>query len=157
MRRTWAHGPTGRRRSCKPEIRVLILYKGAFQSSINIESDSVKISFKTSEPSDYATLNMKLLLPKKENYIVQVVNDKEIVIAQQYVEMSLTTSAEQPLKFKNLLPGNYFLKVIEDKNQNQKWDTGNILHQKQPELIYFNALSIKLVADWDSETEWKVE
>jgi hypothetical protein len=133
------------------------LAKGAFKSMIGTEIDSMKISFKTTEASDYATLNLKLLLPKKENYIVQVVNDKEVVIAEQYIEMSLTTSAEQLLKYKNLPPGNYFLKVIEDKNQNRKWDTGNILHQKQPETIYFNALTIKLLADWDSETEWKVE
>jgi hypothetical protein len=135
----------------------LILAKGAFKSMIGTETDSMKISFKTTEISDYATLSLKLLLPKKENYIVQVVNDKEVVIAEQYIEMSLTTSAEQLLKYKNLPPGNYFLKVIEDKNQNRKWDTGNILHQKQPETIYFNALIIKLLADWDSETEWKVE
>ena len=124
---------------------------------IGTESDSMKISFKTTESSDYATLNLKLLLPKKENYIVQIVTENELVIAEQYIEMSLTTSAEQLLKYKNLVPGNYFLKVIEDKNQNKKWDTGNILLQKQPEAIYFNALTIKLQADWDSETEWKVE
>jgi hypothetical protein len=135
----------------------LILNKGAFKTKVGVESDSVKISFKTTEPSDYGILNAKLLFPGKENYIVQVVNDKETVVAEQYVEMSLTSSAEQQLQFKNLLPGNYFLKVIEDKNQNKKWDTGNILHQKQPETIYFNALAIKLVADWDSETVWKVE
>lgn len=135
----------------------LMLAKGAFKSLLGTEIDSMKISFKTSEASDYATLNLKLLLPKKENYIVQVVNDKEVVIAEQYIEMSLTTSAEQLLKYKNLPPGNYFLKVIEDKNQNRKWDTGNILQQKQAETIYFNALTIKLLADWDSETEWKVE
>ena len=124
---------------------------------MGIESDSVKISFKTTEPSDYAVSNLKLLLPKKENYIVQLVSDKEIIVAEQYIEMSLTTSAEQHIKFKNLMPGNYFVKVIEDKNQNKKWDTGSILNQKQPELIYFNAQIIKLLADWDSETEWKVE
>jgi hypothetical protein len=135
----------------------LILNKGAFKTKAGIESDSVKISFKTTETSDYGILNTKLLLPKKENYIVQVLNDKDAVVAEQYIEMSLTTSAEQLLKFKNLLPGNYFLKVIEDKNQNKKWDTGNVLHQKQPETIYFNALAIKLLADWDSETVWKVE
>lgn len=135
----------------------IILNKGAFKTMIGTESDSVKITFKTSEASDYAKLNAKLMLPKKENYIVQLISDNEAVIAEQYIEMSLTSSAEQMLKFKNLLPGNYFLKVIEDKNQNKKWDTGNILLQKQPETIYFNALAIKLLADWDSETEWKVE
>lgn len=135
----------------------LLMAKGAFKTMIGTESDSVKISFKTTEASDYATLNAKLFLPKKENYIVQVVNDKETVIAEQYVEMSLTSSAEKLLKFKNLVPGNYYLKITEDKNQNKKWDTGNILLKKQPETIYFNATAIKLLADWDSETEWKVE
>ena len=135
----------------------IMLMKGAFKTMIGTESDSVKISFKTTEVSDYAKLNLKLLLPRKENYIVQLIDASEIVIAEQYVEMSLTSSAEQVFKFKNLVPGNYFVKVIEDKNQNKKWDTGNILLQKQPETIYFNALAIKLLADWDSETEWKVE
>lgn len=135
----------------------LLLKKGAFKTVMGVESDSVKISFKTTEPSDYAVSNLKLLLPKKENYIVQLVSDKEIIVAEHYIEMSLASSAEQLIKFKNLAPGNYFVKVIEDKNQNKKWDTGSILNQKQPELIYFNAQIIKLLADWDSETEWKVD
>lgn len=131
--------------------------KGSLVSMFGLELDSVKVSFKTSEPSDYATLNLKLLLPNKENFIVQLVNDKEVVISEQYIEMSLTSSAERQIKFINLIPGNYYLKVIQDNNQNRKWDTGNILLKKQPEVIYFNATAIKLLADWDSETEWKVE
>ena len=135
----------------------LLLKKGAFKTVMGIESDSMKISFKTTEQSDYAVLNLKLLLPKKENYIVQLMGDKENIVSENYIEMSLTTSAEQHIKIKNLHPGNYFVKVIEDKNQNKKWDTGSILNEKQPELIYFNAQPIKLMADWDSETEWKVD
>ncbi len=135
----------------------LLFIKGAFKTMIGTESDSAKISFKTTEALDYAKLNLKLLLPRKENYIVQLIDASEIVIAEQYIEMSLTSSAEQVVKFKNLVPGNYFAKVIEDKNQNKKWDTGSISLQKQPETIYFNGLAIKLLADWDSETEWKVE
>lgn len=135
----------------------IVMKKGAFKTMIGTESDSVKTAFTTTEASDYARLNLKLLLPKKENYIVQLIDGSETVITEQYVEMSLTSSAEQVLTFKNLVPGNYFAKVIEDKNQNKKWDTGNILLQKQPETIFFNVLAIKLLADWDSETEWKVE
>lgn len=135
----------------------ILIQKGAFKTVMGVECDSLKISFKTSESSDYAVSNLKLLLPKKENYIVQLVSDKGTVVVEQYIEMSLTSSAEQRIKFKNLPPGNYFVKVIEDKNQNKKWDTGSILNEKQPELIYFNAQTIKLMADWDSETEWKVD
>jgi hypothetical protein len=135
----------------------ILLKKGAFKTVMGIESDSMKISFKTTEQSDYAILNLKLLLPKKENYIVQLMGDKENIVSENYIEMSLTTSAEQIIKITNLRPGNYFVKVIEDKNENKKWDTGSILNEKQPELIYFNAQPIKLMADWDSETEWKVD
>lgn len=135
----------------------LIIDKGTFKSTIGLENDSAKFSFKTTEPSDYGILNARLFLPRKENYIVQVLNDKDAIIAQDYIEMSLTSSAEQLIKFNNLRPGNYFLKVIEDKNQNKKWDTGNIFMKKQAETIYFNAVAIKLLADWDSETVWKVE
>jgi uncharacterized protein (DUF2141 family) len=71
--------------------------------------------------------------------------------------LSLTSSAEQTFRFKDLIPGNYFVRVVEDKNGNNKWDTGSVLEKKQPETIYFNAQAIKLLADWDSETEWKVE
>lgn len=135
----------------------VLLKKGAFKSSVGVESDSVKLAFKVTEPSDYAILNLKLLLPRKEKYMVQLLNDKSIVIAEQYTELSLTSSSEQMFRFKDLLPGNYFVRVVEDQNGNKKWDTGNVLKKEQPEKIYFNAQPIKLLADWDSETEWKVE
>ena len=136
---------------------VLYLKKGAFKSKIGVENDSVRIVFKTTDPEDYASLALKLLLPKKENYIVQILSAEERIIAEQYVELSITSSAEQNVLFKNLPPGNYFVKVIEDKNKNKKWDTGSILMKNQPELIYFNAAPIKLLANWDSETEWIVK
>jgi hypothetical protein len=135
----------------------LYLKKGAFKSMTGIESDSVKSVFKVSEASDYAVLNLKLLLPKKEKYIIQLLNDRSVIVAEQYIEMSLASSAEQTFKFKDLLPGNYFVRLAEDQNGNKKWDTGNVLTKEQPERIYFNGQAIKLLADWDSETEWKVE
>lgn len=135
----------------------LYLNKGAFKSKTGIENDSVRIVFKTTDPEDYASLALKLLLPKKENYIVQILSGEERIVAEQYVELSITSSAEQNVLFKNLPPGNYFVKVIEDKNKNKKWDTGSILMKNQPELIYFNAAPIKLLANWDSETEWIVK
>jgi hypothetical protein len=135
----------------------MILDKGAFKTMNGVENDSLKITFKTTEASDYGILNARLFFPKKENYIIQVLNDKDVVVEQDYIEMSLTTSAEQVFKFIDLRPGNYFLKVIEDKNQNKKWDTGNVLEKKQAETIYFNTIAIKLLADWDSETVWKIE
>lgn len=135
----------------------LVISHGAVRAKSGIENDSLQLSFKTTDPEDYASLTLKLLLPKKENYIIQIVNSEEKVIAEHYTELSIASSAEQSYVFNNLLPGNYFVKVIEDRNKNEKWDTGTILTQKQPELIYFNPIAIKLLANWDSESEWTVK
>lgn len=134
----------------------LIVNRSAFADRSGIESDSVKLSFKTTARDDYATLNLKLFFPKKENYIIQLLNAQDAVMAEQFIELSLTSSAEQMLHYSFLLPGNYFVKVIEDVNHNKKWDTGKIIGQKHGENIYFNAQPIKLMADWDAEIEWKI-
>ena len=134
----------------------ITLNDSAFTDESGIKSDSIKFSFKTTAKDDYAKLNLKLLFPKKESYIVQLLNGQNALIAEQYVELSITSSTEQVLRFNFLLPGNYFVKVIEDINHNKKWDTGNVIRHKHAENIYFNAQAIKLMADWDVEIEWKI-
>ena len=135
----------------------LALNKGAITDKTGVEADSMSIAFKTTEPEDYASLVLKLQLPKKENYIVQLLNPEGKLVAEQYTELSIASSVEKSISFKNLVPGNYFVKIIEDENKNKKWDTGAILDKKQPELIYFNQVPIKLLANWDSESEWIVK
>jgi hypothetical protein len=134
----------------------LSIHKGAFKTNSGIENDSMKLSFSTSSPEDYGKLTIKLLLPKKENYLVQLLNEKTGAIVEEYIQLSLTSSAEQLIILKHLLPGNYFIKVIEDKNKNKIWDTGDLMSKDQPEPIYFNPQVIKIPAGWDSEIEWNV-
>jgi hypothetical protein len=134
----------------------LVMDKGAFTDKSGIQSDSTVVGFNTNAEEDYGRLNLKLLFPSKENFIVQLLTAQEKVVAEQYAETSLAASLEQTLQFKYVLPGEYFVKVIEDKNDNKKWDTGNMILKKQPETIYFNAQAIKLLADWDADIEWKI-
>lgn len=134
----------------------LLIEKGAFTDQNGIKNDSMSISFKTSSPEDLGTLNLKLFLPKKEKYIVQLINSSGRMVSEQHLQLSLTSSSEQSFMFKHLWPGQYFVKVIEDVNGDKTWNTGSIMLKKQPETIYFNAQSIKIMADWDAEAEWKV-
>ncbi|MGZ3882688.1 MAG: Ig-like domain-containing protein [Bacteroidia bacterium] len=134
----------------------LVMKKGAFTDRNGIESDSAALIFNSNSAEDYGRLNLKLTLPSKENFIVQLLTAQDKVIAQQYLGASLASSVEQTLLFNYLLPGEYFVKVIEDKNKNEKWDTGNLIQQKQPESIYFNTQPVKLLADWDADIEWKI-
>jgi hypothetical protein len=135
----------------------LTINKGAVNDFNDNNNDSIAYTFKTTSKEDYATLNMKLYFPQKENYIVLLLNDKEQVINETQIELSLTSTSEKNLKYENLIPGNYFLKIIADTNKNGLFDTGDYLNKKQPETIFVNLSPIKLIAGWEIENEWIVK
>lgn len=135
----------------------VIIKAGAIKTKFGTPNDSMKISFKTNMQDDYASLGLKLLFPDKSDYIIQLMNEKQEIARELYHEQSISSSAEQVFSFKNLIPGNYFVKLIRDENKNKMWDTGNLIQKTQPETVYLNSIPIKLLANWDSESEWKVK
>jgi hypothetical protein len=142
----------------KPELAyTVILLDSAVTNDYKRFNDSTGYKFRTTTPDDYAQLNMKLLFPAKENYIVMLKNDKGQIVCQQVVELSLTSTAEKFIEYKNLLPGNYYIEAVEDKNKNGVFDTGNYFLHTQPETIFINSAPIKLLAGWEIENEWLVK
>lgn len=119
-------------------------------------NDSISFKFKTNQKEDYSKLSLKLFFPKKEHYIVQLINDKGLVVREVFAEFSLDSSSEKNFVFQNLIPGNYFIKIIEDLNNNKRYDEGDYIKKQQPEVIYYNSNSIKVMADWEVENEWKI-
>ena len=64
--------------------------------------------------------------------------------------------SEQPsssYSFPFIKADTYLLRIIEDKNRNKKWDTGNFLLKKQPENIRYFAKEIELRANWEVEQD----
>ena len=142
----------------KPEVNYsLTLEKGLFTDDSERNNDSIAYKFKTTAIDDYAQLNLKLFFPKKENYLVMLLNEKEQVVNQSVVEFSLASTSEKVLAYKNLLPGNYFVSIVEDANKNGIFDTGDYFSSKQPETIFVNSSPIKLLAGWEIENEWIVK
>lgn len=135
----------------------LSILDSAFTNDYKRFNDSTGYKFRTTTPDDYAGLSMKLMFPKKENYIVLLKNDKGQVIDRRVIELSLTSTAEKLIVYKNLLPGNYYIEAIEDTNKNGLFDTGNYFLRTQPEIIFINSAAIKLLAGWEIENEWLVQ
>lgn len=143
--------------SFKPETSYrLIFNKGAFANEAGRTNDSICYNFKTTYNDDYGQLNLKLFFPKKENYLVQLLNDKAQIIKESKIEFALTSTSEKTLKYENLIPGNYFIKVVEDANKNGLFDSGDYFLHQQAETIFINPTPIKLLAGWEIENEWKV-
>ena len=142
----------------KPETNyTLTIDKAVITNNSERSNDSITYKFKTTAIDDYAQLNMKLFFPKKENYLIMLLNEKEQLVDERAVEFSLTSTSEKIIAYKNLVPGNYFIKVVEDANKNGLFDMGDYFLNKQPETIFVNTSAIKLLAGWEIENEWLVK
>jgi len=116
-----------------------------------LTNDTMRLSFKVPPPEDYGNLFLEISNPGQKQFIIQLLGTKEVVLREFYLSESST------LNIRNLIPGKYLLKAIDDRNQNRRWDTGNYLKAIQPEeVIYFNK-ELDIRANWDFEESWKLE
>lgn len=58
--------------------------------------------------------------------------------------------------FYYLMPGKYGARLIVDKNNNGKWDTGNFENKIQPEPVYYYPQFIEFKANWTTNQDWNV-
>jgi len=113
-------------------------------------NDSINLLFHTIPENQYGSL---ILHYKKESpntqHIIQLLQKGKVT------EESIVTKAIETLNYKNLKPGNYQLKVIEDVNKNGVWDAGDYLKRKQPELVKLFEDKIDLKGGWDLDLTWE--
>lgn len=142
----------------KPEASyTLTIEKGAISDQEHRLNDSISYQFKTTLVDDYATLKLKLFFPRKENYLVMLLNSKFQIVDERSENFSLSTASDKILEYKNLPAGNYFIKVVEDANKNRVFDVGNYFLRQQPEKVFINTTPIKLLAGWEIENEWIIQ
>lgn len=114
-------------------------------------NDTLTYSFRTKPLSDYGTINFLVEHFKEFPVIVELVDQKLVVIATDY----LTENRE--VYFDYLNPNKYYLRIIYDANRNKKWDTGNYLKKIQPEEIIYYPAEIEIRANWSLNETFKLE
>lgn len=55
-----------------------------------------------------------------------------------------------------LKPGDYYLRAIDDANDNLLWDTGNYAMKLQPEEVFYNNKLFNLKANWEINESWNI-
>ena len=60
-------------------------------------------------------------------------------------------------ELKYLLPNDYQIRFVKDRNGNGKWDTGNYLEKRQPEEVIYLADYLSLRANWDLIETFTIE
>jgi hypothetical protein len=128
----------------------LLLVPGAFTDIYGITHDTAEVSFKTYELEHYG--NMMLELSNvNTSLIIQLFNKEDKKVREKYVD------GDGTVHFNYIHPGkNYTLKIIFDRNQNRRWDTGDYAKKRQPEKVIFNNRSIEIREGWDIELVWEL-
>ena len=146
------------------------------QAHVHPNKDEIRLSFSI-EPNDtyhfdlypnaltdffgdtHDTLSFEVMTNKFEDYgnlIVQFKNLDEtpLVIDLLNSRYKIKKRITAPLvnneySFQYIPPGKYYIRVIKDVNDNNKWDTGNYLEKIQPEEIIYLPEAVEVRANWD--------
>lgn len=116
---------------------------------ISIEADSsaqIVQNIKPYQEADLAIINIEIRTDAPA-YFVQLVNSKYEVIRQ--------VQNQSKVRFPDVVPGEYQIRLIIDQNDNGRWDPGNYFERIPPEpVIYYRgpdgSKTIKgVMANWD--------
>jgi hypothetical protein len=118
------------------------VYPNALTDIFNTSNDTIISQFKTRSLEDYGEITLDVKNTKKTPVIIQLTDLNDKTIAQE------TTSVSKNISFKYLNPNRYKIRIIYDINNNGKWDTGNYLAKKQPELVEYLPEIQEVRANW---------
>lgn len=129
----------------------LIFDSAAVFSIYNHCNDSTGINITVQDKDYYGTI-LYTIKTKEQNLIFHLLNTNNIKIREQSF-----LSKDSLLVFNNLPPGSYKLKVIFDRNNNGKWDTGDLKSLQQPERVAFFENMIEVKSGWTIKYEWEIK
>lgn len=121
----------------------LIFSKGAIKDLFGQECDSTIIQLKTAPSTAFGNLTINVDNKANTSLIVQLLDNQNIVVKEK------TITETQAIAYANLLPGHYFIKVIEDINKNGRWDGANYAKKQQAERVFITPQSTEVRANWD--------
>jgi hypothetical protein len=123
----------------------LKLLPGALLNYYDKKNDTLSYSFATNNLSDYGNLKVTLENVKRFPVIVQLLDEKEEVVASEYSDKS------KEIIFDLLEPNKYYLRLIYDDNKDKSWTPGNFLELRQSEEVIYFPKELDVRANWDVE------
>jgi uncharacterized protein (DUF2141 family) len=145
-------------------MKVLLLYqfrqgekydidiaKGLFTDIYGTANDSLHTTITVSKAEDYGNLTMNIETTGGEKLIVELLDEKGNVLKDSKL------LGNGMVKFANLKPAKYRIRVIVDSNRNGLWDSGDFASQRQPERVIYFDKTLDIRANWDFEEKLKIE
>lgn len=126
----------------------LELDSAAFVDIYGMPSKKIKQGIRIRALDEYSTLTLTIHGMEGKHCIVQLMNAADKPVKEVATSTSTAT-------FYYVKPDKYYLRLIDDRNDNGKWDTGNYDLQQQPEAVYYYPGQIECRAKWDVRETWE--
>ncbi|MFZ9660246.1 MAG: Ig-like domain-containing domain [Chitinophagaceae bacterium] len=125
----------------------LLLEKGLATDTLGnaqLRNDTLKLE--TKKETDYGSLTIRIQeLDTTLNPVLQFYKAEELKFS--------TPARKNRIDFKHIIPGDYEIRILFDKNNNGKWDSGNYKKKIQPEIVLPREQKLSIKANWDNEME----
>ena len=108
---------------------------------------ATKNGFGVKSEDAYSTIIITLAGMNGKNAIVQLLTSNDGV----YKETNTTSGQAE---FYYVKPGDYYMHMYIDENNNGKWDTGDFDQDLQPETVYYYPDVLQCKAKWDLTQTW---
>ena len=125
----------------------LTIDSAAFVDIYGYASAPIKKGMKVRTEDDFTTITMHVSKVDEAPYVGQLIDSKESVLRQ-------VSSITGDMVFNYVKPGDYYLRVFSDFNNNGKWDTGDYEADLQAETMYYYPEKIECKAHWPVEKNW---
>jgi len=146
-------GKAGLRIPFDPSVtsRTWTLLPGAVQSFTgSANTDTLRHQIRYIPPQKTGHLKVTFTPPLHGNgFIVQLLDAKQTVRRLQYFRDSLSV-----IEFPYLPPDKYHLRIIDDRNANGRYDSGDFSRRIQPEKVYKHPKIIEIRPNWYIEENW---
>lgn len=125
---------------------------GAITDFFNTSNDTVQMQFRTQKPAEYGSLYLQLVGVPSYPIIVQLTDENENLVRSLPIE-----APQRRVVFANLQPKKYYVRLIVDKNNNGKWDSGRFLDRRYPESVYHHEPLLDVRANWELQEQFRIE
>jgi len=132
----------------RPDIEYsLEVDSAAFEDIYGLASKPMKQGFKVNSLDTYGTMLVNITSLNDQPLLVQLLDAQDHVVK----EVKTTNGIAE---FYYLKPQQYYMRLIVDRNNNGKWDTGNYEGDLQAEEVYYYPGAIECKAKWDLTESW---
>ena len=122
----------------------LFILPEAIKDIRGVSNDTLQYNVVSQSLEDYGNVYLDVIRNSNSKFILQMIDSNGDVI-----RVFKNVNQDATYNFDYVRPGKYIFRLIEDANNNDKWDTGNYLKKIKPERVYYFSNELEVRANWD--------